>query len=50
MKKKLKLITFTLFRSINEIRPISEWGLEIEKKILKVNQTSCQTSKKEFMG
>jgi thioredoxin reductase (NADPH) len=29
-----------------ELGPISNWGLELEKKVLKVNQTSCQTSEK----
>lgn len=46
-EKKLELaIDFFLpfFGLSTELGPISNWGLELEKKILKVNQTSCQTS------
>ncbi len=47
VKKKLDIDYFLPFYGLStELGPISGWGLEIEKKILKVNQTSCQTSEK----
>ena len=45
--KKLKVDYFLPFFGLStKLGPISEWGLEIEKKILRVDQSSCQTSKK----
>lgn len=49
--KKLEVDYFLPFFGLStKLGPISEWGLEIEKKILKVNQSSCQTSKEGIYG
>ena len=49
-EKKLKLITFYPFSVYQQIRPNFRMGVRNRKKILRVDQTSCQTSKREFMG
>ena len=49
--KRLEVDYFLPFFGLStKLGPISEWGLEIEKKILRVNQTNCQTSKKGIYG
>jgi thioredoxin reductase (NADPH) len=49
--RKLEVDYFLPFFGLStKLGPISNWGLEIEKKILRVNQSSCQTSKKGIYG
>ena len=49
--KKLEVDYFLPFFGLStKLGPISNWGLEIEKKILRVDQSSCQTSKKGIYG
>lgn len=49
--RKLEVDYFLPFFGLStKLGPISNWGLEIEKKILRVDQSSCQTSKKGIYG
>ena len=49
--KTLEVQFFLPFFGLStELGPISNWGLEIEKKILKVSQSSCQTSQEGIYG
>ncbi len=50
-RKELDVEFFLPFFGLStKLGPISEWGLEIEKKILKVNQSTCQTSREGIYG
>ena len=49
--RKLEVDYFLPFFGLStKLGPISNWGLGIEKKILRVDQSSCQTSKKGIYG
>ena len=50
-KKELKVDYFLPFFGLSSnLGPIKDWELQIEKNLLEVDQSTCQTSKTEFFA